>query len=101
MSRSIHTTKKDLKRERYFSASDGVPLVSDMTDTESQHLKKLLYKDNEKWKRAAEKKKTPVVGKFRFSEGKLVLKRIKKRAPRPDDPEVSSPQVNPSEPSQT
>ena len=94
MSRSIHTTKKDLKRERYFSASDGVPFWtgrSDRSELDSQHLKKLLYKDNEGWKRAAEKKKLPAVGKLKLMKGEIVYKLVKKRAPRPDDPEVSSP----------
>jgi hypothetical protein len=91
MSRSIHTTKKDLKRERYFAASDGVPPLTDATELETQHFKKVLYKDNERWKRAAQRKKTPIVGKFKLSEGKLVFKRVKMRADKPEDPPTQSP----------
>jgi len=91
MSRSIHTTKKDLKRERYFAASDDVPPATDATELETQHFKKVLYKDNERWKRAAQRKKTPIVGKFKLSEGKLVFKRVKMRADKPEDPPTQSP----------
>jgi hypothetical protein len=62
MARSIHITKKDLKRERYFSASDGVPYPNDLTglehltELEREHAKKLLFKDNELWRRGAKKK---------------------------------------------
>jgi len=91
MSRSIHTTKKDLKRDRYFSASDDVPPSTDATELETQHFKKMLYKDNERWKRAAQRKKTPIVGKFKLSEGKLVFKRVKMRADKPEDPPTQSP----------
>jgi len=92
MSRSIHSTKKDLKRERYFAASDGVPPSTDATELETQHFKKVLYKDNERWKRAAQRKKTPIVGKFKLSEGKLVFKRVKMRADKPEDPLTESSQ---------
>lgn len=90
MSRSIHTTKKDLKRERYFSASDGVPPSTDATELETQHFKKLLYKDNEKWKRAAQGKKVPVVGTVRLIDGELVFKKVKMRADKPEDPPSES-----------
>jgi len=95
MSRSIHTTKKDLKRERYFSASDGVPFPthrSDRSEMESQHLKKMLYKHNDGWMRASEKIKFPFVGTLKLIKGKIVYKLIRKRAPRPEDvPPTQSP----------
>ena len=93
MARSIHTTKKDLKRERYFSASDGVPFPTDRSvrsELESQHLKKLLYKHNDGWKRASEKIKFPFVGTLKLIKGKIVYKLIRKRAPKPEVPPSES-----------
>ena len=42
MSRSIHTTKKDLKRERYFSHADDVPRGGDATELERADINKSL-----------------------------------------------------------
>lgn len=98
MARSIHTTKKDLKLESYFSASDGVPYPTDitglehLTELERGHAKKLLFKDNELWRRAAEKKKFPFIGKLKLENGKIAYKLIKKRAPKPEQPTEDIPQ---------
>jgi hypothetical protein len=86
MSRSIHATSKELRRERAFAVRDDVRPSPDMTELERKHLTKLLQRDNAKWKRDAAAADTPGFGKFKLKGGKVTKTIKKKRASRPDIP---------------
>jgi|ERR1700677_116486 len=92
MARSIHTTKKHLKQERFFAASDGVPWGPDATELEINHIKKLLHKDNKVWRREADKRNLPFVAEIKLKNGKVVRTLLKKRAPKPASPTEQSAQ---------
>ncbi|XHR29921.1 MAG: hypothetical protein ACFUZC_05070 [Chthoniobacteraceae bacterium] len=72
MARSIHITKRHLKQERFFAASDNVPWGPDATELEKLHIKKLLLKDNAGWRKAAGKAKTPTVAQLKLKHGKII-----------------------------
>ena len=59
MSRSIHTTEKDLRREYYFSKSDGVASVPGYTKLELASMQKSLHKINKQRHRQAAQKQAP------------------------------------------
>jgi hypothetical protein len=44
MARSIHTTKRDLVRERCFAATDEVSDNNSITELEVNHLKKVFVR---------------------------------------------------------
>jgi hypothetical protein len=60
MTRSIHTTKKDLVRERRYAANDGVLPVESMTQVEEQDIHKKIYKINAEWEHQAKKQDSPM-----------------------------------------
>ena len=72
MSRSIHTTTKDLKRERRFSARDNVPPSPDMTGLERDDIKKRVFKLNAQRKRQAEQQDAPAHAQLKVGESGLV-----------------------------
>ena len=72
MARSIHTTKKDLKRERYFSHTDDVPRTGDATELERDDVNKSLRKLNETRKRHAEKRNAPAHAHLKLEKNALV-----------------------------
>ncbi len=85
MSRSIHVTRKDLQKERRFSARDtDIPVCNSGTELEKKHIQKLLHKDNEQWRRQATEYETPGVGQLAFEGDKIVRTLFKKRAAKPD-----------------
>ncbi len=55
MSRSIHTTTRDLTRERRFARSDDVPETASITVIERQDIQKRARKINARWKRKAQR----------------------------------------------
>jgi hypothetical protein len=59
MARSIHTTKKQLIRERWFTHADGVSQAQDATELERKDFQKTLHKVNEARKRQAIKQDAP------------------------------------------
>ena len=59
MSRSVHTTKKDLARERRYAQQDGVAPSTAGTELERADINKSVRKLNEKRKRQAEKQNAP------------------------------------------
>ena len=69
MSRNIHTTKRDLIRERKFAANDGVPDDGSMTQLEREDIQKAIRKTNATWKHQAEKQQTPAHGDLRVAGG--------------------------------
>jgi hypothetical protein len=90
MSRSIHATSKDLRRERAFSARDDVRPSPAATELERKLLTKLLLKDNAKWKREAAAADAPALGEFKLKGRKLTKTVKKKRASRPDIPDEAT-----------
>lgn len=80
MSRSIHTTKKDLKRERYFSHADDVPRGGDATELERADINKSLRKLNETRKRQAEKQNAPAHAHLKLGKHDLVRRMRKRKA---------------------
>jgi hypothetical protein len=78
MSRGIHTTKKDLKRERYFSHTDNVPRSGDATELERAHSSKSLRKLNETRKRQSETQDAPAHAHLKLEKNELV-RNIRKR----------------------
>ena len=81
MSRSIHTTTKDLKRERQFSARDNVPSVPDMTQLERDDIKKRVHKLNTQRKRQAEKQDAPTHAQLKVGKSGFV-RVVRKRRPK-------------------
>ena len=78
MSRSIHTTTKDLKRERQFSARDDVSPTPDMTELERDDVKKRVHKLNAQRKRQAEKQDAPAHAELKVGKSGFV-RVVKKR----------------------
>ena len=68
MSHSIHTTKKDLKREQRFAVNDGVPSSPKMTALERDEIKKSVYKLNANWKKQSARRGTPIHAKLELVE---------------------------------
>ena len=79
MSRSIHTTTKDLKRERLFSVHDDVSSTPDITELERDDIKKRVHKLNTKRKRQAEKQDAPGHAQLKVETGGLVRDARKRR----------------------
>jgi hypothetical protein len=67
MSRSIHTTKRDLVKERKFALTDGVS-NKDITTLERRDIQKRTHKINEKWKRDAHRSQAVAHAKIRVTE---------------------------------
>jgi hypothetical protein len=80
MSRSIHTTKEGLKRERYFSHTDDVPRTGDATELERADINKSLRKLNEGRKRQTEKQNAPAHAHLKLEKNELVRSVRKRRA---------------------
>ncbi len=78
MSRSIHTTSKDLKRERVASVRDDVPSTSEMTELEKEDISKRIYKVNAERRRQTEMQNAPAWKEMKLTNGGIVL-RVKKR----------------------
>jgi hypothetical protein len=78
MSRSIHTTKKDLKRERYFSHTDDVSRTGYATELERADINKSLRKLNEGRKRQAKKQNAPAHAHLKLEKNELV-RSVRKR----------------------
>jgi len=85
MARSIHVTKKDLKKERYFTSQDkDIPHCDAVSELRQQYRQKILHKINEEWRRAADNKKMPGVMHLAFKGTQVSRTLFKKRAPKPD-----------------
>ena len=78
MSRSIHTTKKDLARERRFAQNDGVATSEDGTEFERADINKSVRKLNESRKRHAEKHDAPASAHLALGKADLV-RTVRKR----------------------
>lgn len=68
MSRSIHTTQKDLKRERIFAIRDDVPPTADMSELEREDIQKHVHKLNANRKRQAERQDVPTHAHLKLGE---------------------------------
>jgi hypothetical protein len=79
MSRSIHTTNRDLKRERSFSVQDGVPVTRGMTELEQDDIAKRVSKVNAQRKRQTEKQDAPGWKKLKLTKSGLAQETRKKR----------------------
>ena len=91
MARSIHITKKDLKKERYFTSQDkDIPHCDGVSELRLQYRQKILHKINEEWRRAADKKKMPAVLHLAIKGAQVTRTIFKKRAPKPDSTMTSS-----------
>ncbi len=78
MARSIHTTKKQITRERWFTHTDGVPQTSDATELQRKDFQKTLHKVNEARKRQAIKQDAPAHAHLSLLRNELT-RTIKKR----------------------
>jgi hypothetical protein len=86
MSRSIHTTKKDLLREWKFARTDEIRATSDMTVLEREDIKKSLHKVNAEFGRQAERDDAPAVAHISLSKSgveRVIRKRRANRDPSP------------------
>lgn len=72
MSRSIHTTRKDLARERQFAANDGVAPTDGMTQLERDDLQKHIYKLNAVRNRQVQSQAALVHAQLALGESGLV-----------------------------
>ena len=82
MSRSIHTTKRDLKRERKFAEQDGVPSSSQMTSLQRDEIKKTIFQLNSGWKKQSVNRGTPVHAELALDESgaeSQIVRRLKRR----------------------
>ncbi len=78
MARSIHTTKKQLIRERWFAHTDKVPQTNDATELESQDIQKSLHKSNEAFRRQAVRDDAPAHAKLAL-KGSEMTRTVNKR----------------------
>ena len=60
MSKSIHTTKKDLKRERTLEQNEHDITNGAMTELEENYIHKNIYKINNEWERQSNKDNAPI-----------------------------------------
>lgn len=79
MSRSVHTTKKDLARERLFGQQDAVPPCDAATEAERADINKSLHKLNEVRKRQAEKQNAPTQAELALGEHDIVRNVTRRR----------------------
>jgi hypothetical protein len=79
MSRSIHTTKKDLERERKFAARDDVASTAEMTKLEREDIKKRVHKVNTKRMRQAQSQDAPTHAHLALGESSLVRSARRRR----------------------
>jgi hypothetical protein len=79
MSRSIHTTKKDLQRARKFAARDNVPATLGMTELEGKDIQKRVHKANATWKRQAQNEDAPAHAHSVLSGNSLVTSARRRR----------------------
>ena len=85
MARSIHVTRQDLRKERFFTSQDkDIPSCSSITEFQTQHIQKLLHKTNEEWRRSAEKNLMPGFAELSFKNARVVRSLFKKPAPKPE-----------------
>jgi len=78
MSRSVHTTKKHLIRERSFAQTDAVPATPDATKLERRGIQKSLHKINEVFRRQAIRDDAPARGTL-VLEGRELTRTVNKR----------------------
>jgi hypothetical protein len=78
MARSIHTTKKQLIRERWFAHTDNVPRTDDATELERQDFQKSLHKTNEAYRRQAVRDDAPAHAKVAL-KGSELTRTVNKR----------------------
>ncbi len=78
MARSVHITKKQLIRERWFAHTDAVAQTGDATELERRDFQKLLYKDNEVFLRQAIRDDAPTHAKFTL-KGSEFTRTVNKR----------------------
>ena len=71
MARSVHTTKKQLVRERWFAHTDAVPRADDATELERQDIQKRINKTNEAFRRQAIRDDAPAHAKLSLRGSKL------------------------------
>ncbi|MEQ2010277.1 MAG: hypothetical protein ABMA26_26120 [Limisphaerales bacterium] len=71
MARSVHTTKKQLVRERWFAHTDAVPRTDDATALERQDIQKRIHKTNEAFRRQAVRDDTPAHAQLALRDSKL------------------------------
>ena len=87
MSRSIHTTKRALIRERKFALNDGVAHDGSMTQLERDDIQKTIHKTNATWKHQAEKQQTPAHAELLLDETqpeRKIVRRIRRRKTKND-----------------
>ena len=78
MSRSIHVTQKDLRRERKFAVHDNVPASPEMSVLDSGDIKKRIYKLNADWKGQANRNDTPVYAKLKLDQNQPESRVVRK-----------------------
>jgi hypothetical protein len=71
MARSVHVTKKQLVRERWFAHTDAVPQTDDATELERRDIQKSLHKDNESFRRQAIRDDAPAHAKLSLRGSEL------------------------------
>lgn len=79
MSRSIHTTKKALERERKFAARDDVAPTDAMTELERDDIKKRVHKLNTTQKRQAQNQDAPAHAHVTLGESGIVRSARRRR----------------------
>lgn len=80
MARSIHVTKKQLVRERWFAHTDAVPRTADdATELERQDIQKRLHKTNEAFRRQATRDAVPFHAELALKGSELTRKIQKRR----------------------
>ena len=80
MSRSIHTTQKDLKRERIYAAYDEVPPTAGMTALEREDIQKRVFKLNANRKRQAKSQDSPAHAHLKLGESGFIKSARTRRA---------------------
>lgn len=71
MARSVHVTKKQLIRERWFAHTDAVPKTNDITELERRDIQKRIYKTNEAFRRQAIRDDAPAQAKAVLRESSV------------------------------
>jgi hypothetical protein len=71
MARSVHVTKKQLIRERWFAHTDEVPQTDDATELEQQDIQKRLHKTNEAFLRQSIRADIPAHAELSIRESAL------------------------------
>ena len=79
MARSVHVTKKELIRERWFAHTDAVPQSSGATELERKDIQKSLHKANEVFRRQAIRDDAPCHAELTLKASELSRKVRKRR----------------------